>query len=119
MDKRQELLNMVGGYQEQQRYQYIPELFWGKEIPHSWEEYDKQQSEHIAECGNPKWYSISDSDENLCDWVNPDEAWLLTPEQAKQLGDVRDFKILLQPDYYDKLWEWGLVKKWGKAKKQR
>ncbi len=117
MDKRQELLNMVSGCQEQQRFQYEPEEFLGK-TPHSWEEYDKQQSEHIAECGYPKWFVVAD-DADICDWVNPDEAWLLTPEQAKQLGDVRDFKILLQSGYDDKLWEWGLVKKWGKAKKQR
>lgn len=118
MDKRQELLNMVSGYQKQQRFQYIPEEFIG-EIPHSWEEYDKQQEQHIAECGYPKWFELAIGDGKLGDWVNPDEAWLLTPEQAKQLGDVRDFKILLQSGYYDKLWEWGLVKKCGKAKKQR
>lgn len=118
MDKRKQLIDMIGNHQEQQRFQYDPVEFIGGK-PHSWEDYDKQQSECIAECGYPKWFTIDIPDGNMGDWVNPDEAWLLTPEQAKQLGDVRDYNILLNIGWHDLLWEWGLVKKWGTVRNQR
>lgn len=107
--QRLQLIDMISR-KEEQRYRYHPTLliYSSKDpIIDTWEKYDKVADNFI---------SFGD-DSCLGDWINKDEAWLLTPEQANQLGDVRDYHILLNSNYYDLLWEWGLVKKFGVSKK--
>lgn len=92
MDKRKQLIDMISDHKEQ-RYLYTVVIVLSNDAPTTWEEYDKEADQYIevdADC---------------------DDEYLLTPEQAKQLGDVRDFEILALPNYYEKLVQLGLAKR--------
>lgn len=92
MDKRKQLIDMISDHKEQ-RYLYTIVIVLTNDALTTWEEYDKEADQYIE-----------------VDAYN-DEVYLLTPEQAKQLGDVRDYNILLQSGYHDKLVELGLAKR--------
>lgn len=92
MNKRKQLIDMISR-KEEQRYWYKTTFIFmprGEHYPRTWEEYD-QISVHLIG---------GDDDDG--------DKLFLTPEQASQLGDVRDYNILLQSGYHDKLVEWGL-----------
>lgn len=89
MDKRKRLIDMISR-KEEQRYHYTIVVVLSSDPPETWEEYDKEADQYIE-----------------VDAYN-DEVYLLTPEQAKQLGDVRNFEILALPNYYGKLVQMGL-----------
>lgn len=90
MDKRQQLIDMISDHQEQRYWYDITCIYTAREshAPRTWEEFD--QVRH-------RFFGDGDG-----------EKLLLTPEQAKQLGDVRDFNILTLPNYYGKLVQMGL-----------
>ena len=94
MDKRKQLIDMISDHKEQ-RYLYTVVVVLSNDAPTTWEEYDKEADQYIE-----------------VDAYN-DEVYLLTPEQAKQLGDVRNrnFEILALPNYYGKLVQMGLAKR--------
>ena len=92
MDKRKQLIDMISDHKEQ-RYLYTVVIVLSNDAPTTWEEYDKEADQYIE-----------------VDAYN-DEVYLLTPEQAKQLGDVRNFEILSLPNYYGKLVQMGLAKR--------
>lgn len=91
MNKREQLINMISR-NEGKRYQYKTTfVFTSGDYPRTWAQYDEKRHTFICD-GNEKELS-------------------LTVEQAQQLGDVRGFNILVQPDFHDKLVQWGLAKR--------
>lgn len=97
--QRLQLIDMIS-CKEEQRYWYETTFIYmskNSHYPRTWVEYDEMVEQHKIICVN----------------IEVDDSYklFLTPEQASQLGDVRDFKILLQSGYYDKLVEWGLRKR--------
>lgn len=89
MNQRKLLIDMISN-KEKQRYHYSVVVVLSDDPPETWEEYDKEADQYIE-------FDAYD-----------DEVYLLTPEQAKQLGDVRNFEILALPNYYVKLVQMGL-----------
>ena len=97
MSRRQQLIDMInGGSGADGRKLYEP--VYTVPPPASWEEYDEES------------FLSFDFDGSLERWNKPSDEWLLTPEQAAQLGPIRGNKILLQDGYMDKLRGWKLIK---------
>lgn len=116
MNARQGLIDIVNGNadgHQGSRQKYGAKMLIGAgPLPATWEEYEEQKRQG-------EWLPLSGKNcesFQIFDWVNPREAWLLTPEQAAQLGDVRGNEILLCCAAKQLLYDWGLIKLWGKAK---